>query len=129
MSDALATVQAAYAAFGRGDLPALLEMLTDDVSWKFVADRAAPYTGEVRGRGQVGEWFGSVFQADDIQAFEPRRFHAGADHVTVIGWERTAGRASGKVFECDWVHIWTLRDGKVAGFFGILDSEASAAAR
>jgi uncharacterized protein len=129
MADALTTVQTAYAAFGRGDIPALLELLSEDVRWQFVGDRKAPYTRTAVGRKQVGEWFGQVAQVDDIQAFEPRQFLAGADHVSVIGWERTISKPSGKPFECEWVHVWRLRDGRISSFWGILDTEASAAAR
>jgi ketosteroid isomerase-like protein len=129
MADALATIQNAYAAFGRGDVPAILEMLTDDVQWQFCGDRKAPYTGTLKGRGQIGEWFGSVAGADDIQAFEPRQFLVGPDHVTVLGWERTVSRPAGKPFECEWVHVWRVRDGRIAGFWGMLDTEASANAR
>jgi len=49
--------------------------------------------------------------------------------VTVLGWERTADARTGRVFECEWVHVWSLRQGKVARFFGIFDSEAAAATR
>ena len=129
MADALTIVQTAYAAFGRGDIPALLEMLTEDVRWQFVGDRKAPYTGTTKGRSQVGEWFGSVAQADDIQTFEPRQFLVGADHVSVIGWERSVAKPSGKAFESEWVHIWRVRDGRISSFLGMLDTEASAAAR
>ena len=129
MSDALACVQSAYAAFGRGDIPALLQTLAPDVRWQFRGDRASAYTGDFARHGQVGEWFGCVAQADAIQAFEPREFLAGPDHVTVIGWERTASTSSGKVFECEWVHVWTVRDGLITRFWGMLDSESSAAAR
>jgi ketosteroid isomerase-like protein len=125
----LQTVQAAYAAFGSGDLPGLLAHLQPDVQWKFIGDSRAPYTGEVRGHEQVAHWFGDVAKADGIQAFEPREFLAGPDHVTVIGWERTAALPGGKVFECEWVHVWRLREGKVSQFFGLLDTEASADAR
>ncbi|MFO1327113.1 MAG: nuclear transport factor 2 family protein [Rubrivivax sp.] len=129
MSDPLTLVQSAYAAFGRGDLPALLALMTPDIDWRFVGDRAAPYTGHARGQAQLAEWFGAVAQADDIQAFEPRQMLAGPDHVTVIGWERSLARATGRPFECEWVHVWTVRDGRIAGFVGLLDSEASARAR
>lgn len=129
MADALATVQAAYAAFGRGDIPALLKLLAADVRWQFRGDRASAYTGDFSGPGQVGEWFGCVGQADAIQAFEPREFLAGNGHVTVLGWERTASTGSGRIFECEWVHVWTVRDGLVTRFWGMLDSEASAATR
>lgn len=125
----LALVQSAYAAFGSGDIPALLNMLTPDVRWQFVGDRRAPYTGTVRGRAQVGEWFLAVAQADDIQAFEPREFLAGDDHVTVLGWERTRALPGGAVFETPWVHVWQLRDGTICRFWGLLDTEAAAQAR
>jgi ketosteroid isomerase-like protein len=129
MSDPLQTVQTAYAAFGRGDLPALLALMSADVRWRFVGDRTAPYTGEVVGPAQLAEWFGAVAQADDIQAFEPRQFLAGPGHVTVIGHERSVARNSGRPFESDWVHVWTVEGGRIKSFFGMLDSEAAAKAR
>ena len=129
MADALTTVQTAYAAFGRGDVPTILGLVTDDVRWQFIGDRKAPYTGTLNSRSQVGEWFGAVAQADDIQVFEPRQFLVGPDHVTVLGWERTVTKPGGKAFESEWVHIFRFRDGRVSSFLGIYDTEAAAAAR
>jgi ketosteroid isomerase-like protein len=125
MANPLTLVQDAYAAFGHGDVPALLNLLTPDVRWEFAGDRKAPYTGRV----QVGEWFLAVAQADGIQAFEPRQFLVGPDHVTVLGWERSQALPGGKVFEAEWVHVWQVRDGQLARFWGMLDTEASARAR
>ena len=125
----LQAVQAAYAAFGSGDIPGLLSQLSDDVVWQFVGDRKAPYTGRVQGKDAVAHWFGQVAEADGIQVFEAREFHAGPEHVTVIGWERTAALPGGEVFESDWVHVWTVRDGLITRFYGMLDTEAAAAAR
>lgn len=51
------------------------------------------------------------------------------DKVAVLGWERTRARSSGKVFETEWVHVFTTLDGRIARFWGIYDTEASAAAR
>jgi ketosteroid isomerase-like protein len=129
MSDPLSIVQSAYAAFGRGDIPAVLEMLAEDASWQFVGDRSAPYTGRFDGRARIGEWFAVIAQVDAIQVFEPREFFVGPDHVTVLGRERTAAVPSGKVFECEWVHVFGVHDGRISRFWGMLDSEASAAAR
>ncbi|HEY9022945.1 MAG TPA: nuclear transport factor 2 family protein [Burkholderiaceae bacterium] len=129
MTDALALIRNVYAAFGRGDVPALLALTAPDVDWQFHGDRDAGYTGTVRGPAQLGEWFGAVAQEDDIQAFEPREFLAGPDHVTVIGHERTIARATGRVFETPWIHVWRVRDGVVAGFTGFFDTQAAAEAR
>lgn len=123
------TVQSLYGAFGSGDLPALLALLQPDIRWQFIGDRDAPYTGTVQGHEAVAKWLGEVARIDAIQAFEPREFLGGSDHVTVIGWERTADTATGRVFESDWIHVFQLRDGKIARFLGMLDSEAAAAAR
>ncbi|TAL21676.1 MAG: hypothetical protein EPO01_10510 [Aquabacterium sp.] len=123
------TVQSAYAAFGRGDIPALLALCSPDVRWQFVADRGAPYNATLAGRFQVGEWFAAVAASDDIHAFEPRRMLAGADHVTVIGHERTTLRATGRTFECPWVHVFTVQDGVITDFWGLIDTQATGGAR
>ncbi len=65
-----------YAAFGRRDIPALLELLADDVEWRFLAspETGTPYGGTCRGKQQVAEFFGKLAQADEILEFEPREF-------------------------------------------------------
>ncbi|HSV47771.1 MAG TPA: nuclear transport factor 2 family protein [Ramlibacter sp.] len=125
----LEVVQAAYAAFGSGDVESILKLVADDVDWKFYGAKGLPYTGAFRTKGDVATWFASVAQADDIQAFEPREFIVGGDHVTVLGWERTRALPGDKVFETDWVHIFTVRDGLVVRFWGMYDTQAAAAAR
>jgi ketosteroid isomerase-like protein len=42
MSTPTEVIQQAYAAFGRRDIPAILEMLTDDIDWRFQASAASP---------------------------------------------------------------------------------------
>jgi hypothetical protein len=126
---ALELVQSLYQAFGRGDLPGILELLADDAEWTFVGSRGLPYTGAVRGRQAIAGWFQSIPTVDQIQAFEPRQLLAGPDHVTAIGFEKTAALPGGKVFESEWVHVWRVKDGRVTSFWGMYDTEASARAR
>lgn len=129
MSQPVEIVQSMYAAFGRGDVPALLAMVSDDVEWIHRGQIGLPYMGRFVGKEAVRQWFGHVAETDGIQAFEPREFLAGPDHVTVLGWERTQALPAGQVFECDWVHVFTVRGGKVTRFIGTYDTAASAAAR
>ena len=126
---AVEVVQSAYAAFGRGEVSAILSLIADDVEWKFFGSRGLPYTGTFRTKDEIAKWFASIPEVDDILVFEPREFIPAGDKVTVLGWERTQARPSGKVFETEWVHVFTVRDGRVARFWGIYDTEASAAAR
>ncbi len=124
------TVQSLYAAFGAGDIAKILDLVSDDVRWTFHGQLPdVPYLGTAVGKEALQRWFGQVAQEDDIQAFEPREFLAGGDHVTVLGWERTRAVPTGRVFESDWVHVWTVRGGKAVRFEGFYDTAAVAAAR
>lgn len=124
----LATVQSLYAAFGKMDLPAFLALLSPSVEWRFVGAPGLAYTRSAQGRDGVQAWLGDVIEADDIQAFEPREFFAGDTHITVLGWERTRARPTGREFECEWVHVFEVAGGMVTRFVGLYDSARVAAA-
>ncbi len=128
MSTPTEVIQQAYAAFGRRDIPAILDMLTDDVDWWFHASAGIPYAGRYTGKQQVQGWFSTLAESDDIQKFEPREFLAGPNHVTVIGWEQVRPLPNGKVFESDWVHVFTLKGDKVSRWIGTADTAARVAA-
>jgi uncharacterized protein len=71
----------------------------------------------------------SIPEVEEILVFEPREFISAGDSVTVLGWERTQTRPAGKVFETEWVHVFTVRNGRIVRYWGMYDTEASAAAR
>lgn len=129
MSSPIETVQSAYAAFGRGDIPALLDHLSDDIEWTFDGSTGDAYMRTARGKDDVMRWFAQVMAVDGIQAFEPRQMLAGPDHVTVIGWERTQALPAGGIFESSWIHVWQLRGDRITRFFGMFDTAAAARAR
>ena len=65
MSSNLETVQALYEAFGRGDVPAILEMMSEDVEFESWADSfsqraGVPWFEQRTGRDGVAEFFGLV---------------------------------------------------------------------
>ena len=120
----LAIVQNVYAAFGSGDLPKLLGHLATDCVWEFVGPASIPYCRRATSHEGIQRFFADVAANDDIQAFEPREFMVGADSVTVLGWERTIAKPTGRTFETDWVHVWQIKDGKVTRFKGFYDSAA-----
>lgn len=125
----LATIQAAYQAFGNGDVPGLMKLIDDDARWTFHGSAGLAYSGDFRGAQAIRSWFGQVSEIDDIQQFEPREFFAGDRHVTVLGWERSRDRRTGKVFESPWVHLFEVADGRITRFWGIYDTAASATSR
>ena len=128
MSTPLQVVQQGYAAFGRGDIEGLLALLTDDIEWRFFASEGVPVAGNYSGKKEVQGWFAKLAETDDIQKFEPREFLEGPNHVTVLGWEQTRPKPNGRVFESEWVHVFSVKDGKINRWIGTLDSAAYVAA-
>jgi uncharacterized protein len=116
----VAVVQQAYEAFGRGDIPGVLDHLTDDVVWALQGPTTIPFAGVHRGREGIAEFFSLVGEALEYEQFEPREFVAQGDTVVVLGYERSLVKPTGRMFEQEWVHVYTLRDGRIATgrFFG-----------
>ena len=126
--DNVKVVQAAYAAFGRGDIPGVAKTLADGVEWNIPGAASVPVAGTIRGREQVAQWFGKLAEHQTPQQFEPREFIAQGDRVAVVGHYRWLVKRSGRTFEADWVHMFKLRDGAVVHFQEFSDTAARAEA-
>ncbi len=117
----------AFSAFMSGNIPALLEMLADDVEWRFLASQetGTPYGGTYKGRQQVAGFFAKLAETTEILEFEPREFLEGPDHVTTIG--RWKGRAlpDGKIHDTEWVVVCIMdSNSRISRWFGTEDSAA-----
>ena len=117
-------VQDAYAAFGRGDIPALLSTLTDDVDWHGVIGVGpnVPQGGPRKGHKEVATFFEQVGGTVDFKRFEPQKFVAEGDVVVVLGFYESVVKTTGKHFASEWVMVFTMRDGKIAKFREFSDS-------
>lgn len=124
MSDAASVIQQIYAAFGRQDVPAILELVSETPDWEFVGSPGLAYAGNRRTRAEVGGFFAAVGATDDVHAFEPREFITAGEHVTVLGWESATARDTGKPFATEWVHLFTVREGKVTRWRGFFNTAA-----
>ncbi|MBI3824614.1 MAG: nuclear transport factor 2 family protein [Candidatus Rokubacteria bacterium] len=122
------TVQQNYAAVGRGDIPTLLSLLSDEVEWSMPGPSVIPWTGTRRGRQQVAEFFALLRKTLKSQRFEPREFIAQGDTVVVLGYERSLVKPTDRTFEQEWVHVYTLRDGKITKCRIFEDTAAQATA-
>jgi uncharacterized protein len=55
MSDNEQTVRSAYEAFGRGDIPAVMENFADDIEWH--SPEVLPHGRDARGPEEVCSWW------------------------------------------------------------------------
>ena len=120
------TAQNGYAAFGRGDIPAILELLTDDIEWVDPGPSDVPTAGTHRGKEAVLAWFGTLGENLDFQVFEPREFIAQGDKVVSIVYAEATVRSTGRQVIDEEAHVWTFKDGKVARIQLFQDTEAIA---
>jgi ketosteroid isomerase-like protein len=112
MSDNISMIQGAYEAFGRGDIPALMENFSDDIEWH--SPEPLPQHIDARGPDQVGQFFQAVADNwSDLQV-DVDDIVASGDRVCAIG--HAEGKLNGGDAEYGFVHAWTVRDGKLARF-------------
>jgi ketosteroid isomerase-like protein len=127
--DNVQTVRTAYAAFKRGDIPALLNLLAEDVTWIQPGQTETVATaGERHGRQQVAQYFALVNDIFEVEAFEPQEFIAAGEKVVVLGRYRRRVKATGRVDESDWVHVFTVRGDEIIAHRAYADTAATLAA-
>ncbi len=125
MSTATTVVQEVYEAFGRRDVPGILSRVAEDVDFEFVGSPGLAYAGNRRSHAQVADFFAAVGRTDDIKAFEPRELIESADgNVTVLGWEKATALDTGKDFESEWIHLFTVKGGKITRWRGFFNTAA-----
>ena len=109
-------VQEAYAAFGRGDVNGILALLDPQVSWLTPGPPDLPTAGMRRGVNAVRDFFGILLNTFEITNFEPRDFLAQGDKVVVLGTSLERVKATGTAVDFRWVHVFTIRNGRIVAF-------------
>ena len=115
-------VQQAYQHFKNGDIQSVLGLLSEDVEWTQFEIEGVPFSGTRRGPERVGEFFSQVFDTEEPLHFEPREFVAQGDKVVALGDYAWRVKSTGREYETDFVHVFTVRDGKVAKYQEFMDT-------
>jgi ketosteroid isomerase-like protein len=110
------TIRSLYAAFGRGDLEAILAALDSQVVWRTPGAPDLPTGGLRRGASAVRDFFGLLLSTFDIQDFRPTDILSQGDKVVVLGTSREGPKGTGRFIDFRWVHVFTFRDGKIVEF-------------
>jgi ketosteroid isomerase-like protein len=124
MSNANVTlVQSLYAAFQRGDIAPIIASMAPDVAWT-VHGRPEDYPtlGLAKGPQGVQKFFGIVADTQTATDFSPGEYDAAGEKVFVRGHYAWTIRKTGKSVSAEWVHIFTIKDGKVTRFDEFTDT-------
>ncbi len=119
----ITTVKHVYEAFGRGDVGAILAVVTDDVDWASEPESTvAPWHGIHKGKGEVPKFFEVLSKHVQVDRFDLLTFAANdTDVLTVVRFGMTIP-ATGKRGEMDLHHWFHFRDGKIARYRGTEDT-------
>lgn len=122
-------VQRVYAAFGSGDVKALVALASPTSTWTLHGPRAHPWAGTYRGTEGLGQFLAAIATAVEISTFEVGETVAAGATVVVFGREAGRWRASGKPYGTTWVHRFRVEGGRVATFDEWLDTASVLASR
>jgi ketosteroid isomerase-like protein len=121
-------VNQAYSNFQSGNLPALMALMSDDVTWTLPEMAGVPFAGKRSGRDAVSEFFSLLGASQEAITFNPRELIADGGRVVALGSYEWKVLANGREFKGDFAHAWGIRDGKVASFDEYTDTAACVAA-
>jgi uncharacterized protein len=106
-----------YAAFAKGDAGTVFATFDPQIVWteaeNFAYADGNPYVGAQR----IGEGiFGRLATEWDGFAVIPEQFIGEGNTVVSTGRYRGTYKATGVPVDAQFVHVWTIRNGKVATF-------------
>ena len=118
------TVKEIYAAFGRGDIPAILDKLADDVEWNVDSPTPqVPWLSSFHGRENVAAFFQALSPLD-ITTFDPHTFFENGNKVMALIHVGATHKPSGKKYDImNEGHLWQFDgSGKVVSYRHITDT-------
>jgi hypothetical protein len=102
------TIQGVYAAFGRGDIPTILEVLAEDVVWEYGWDEhEVPWLKPRTGKAGVAAFFQTAAAELEFGRFEVTHLVGDERLVVAVIDHEAKVRATGKLLrERGEAHLW-----------------------
>jgi uncharacterized protein len=115
-------VQQAYQYFKSGNIEGVLSLISDDADWRLPKVENMPHSGTRKGLAQITEFFSILADVQDAKIFDPNQFIAQGDRVVALGHYLWLVKRTNREYESDFVHVFTVRDGKITGFDEYFDT-------
>jgi ketosteroid isomerase-like protein len=127
--DNLNVVKDAYLAFRNRNFDALRNCLAEDVKWFAIGPPdLIPTAGTRYGHDQVEQYFANLDDMENIQSFEPAEYILEGNKVVAIGDLVRRVNSTGSLLKSPWVHVFTVRRGKISDFRSFYDTAAAVTA-
>lgn len=118
-------VKRMYAAVRNG-VESALPLFTEDVTFTVPGPPGIGAAGVWRGHAGVRACFETVTRTQETTSLEVREFVAQGHRVVVLLHAFARVRATGRTFESDIVHIFTVDNGRISALEDFFDTAALA---
>jgi ketosteroid isomerase-like protein len=123
------SVQALYDLFGQGNVPAILDLVTDDITWTCPGPTdILPYAQVYHGKKGVAEFFKLIYANKDFPKFEVKELIEEDNKVVALGHWDAKSKKTGNPYSGDWAMVFYFRDGKLYEHKEFYDSYGEAMA-
>jgi ketosteroid isomerase-like protein len=123
VSDSLSIVRTVYDAFAKGDVSAVLGLMSENIEWNeaehFTYWPGGPLIGPQAVLAGVFARIGQDFEGFRIEVL--RLAGCGETVLAEARYHATA-KATGRPFDVQVAHVWDVRDGKVVRFQQYVDT-------
>jgi uncharacterized protein len=108
------TAQAVYTYFGEGNVPAILDLLTDDIKWTCPGPtEILPYARVYSGKQEVADFFRLIYENKDFPKFDPREYVTEGNKVVCLGYWDAKSKKTGNPYSGYWAMAFYFRDGQI----------------
>lgn len=120
MNNNVETVNRIYEAFGKGDIPTIIDCLADNVQWEQWADNSAqkagvPWMQAQSGKQGVLEFF-KIAGKLEVKDFQVLSIMANDTQVAAEFMFEATVPSTGNHYRDEEIHLWTFNEeGKVIG--------------
>jgi ketosteroid isomerase-like protein len=104
-------VKRLYDSFKRREVDSIMAMFADNAVMHGPAPSGVlPWGGTYNGRSGVAQFFKTLGESLEPQQFDLNDFIAQDNKVVVLGYQKGRAKPTGRPYEIEFVHVWTIRD-------------------
>ena len=118
------TARDLYAAFGRGDIPAVLGMFDPEIEWREAEGNPYQLDGSawIGPQAVLDKLFMRIGSEWDGFTVEVRRLHDAGEHVVTEGRYTGTYKPTGRSIDAQMCHVLRFRGGKLLSFQQYVDT-------
>jgi ketosteroid isomerase-like protein len=121
----LELVKSAYEALATRQLQKVLQLAAAD--FELEQSAALPWGGRYSGQEGLREFMVKLTQHLD-SVMTPDTFVEAGDRIGAVGRTRGVAHRTGRLFDLQAIHVWTIRNGELSRFEAYVDEGALASA-